>query len=59
RWAEYLARFTFRIVYIPGDSNVIADALSRRYKSDTPDDVRDPHEFVNADARLDPEGEDA
>jgi hypothetical protein len=30
RWAEYLARFNFRIEHIKGKENVTADALSRR-----------------------------
>lgn len=30
RWAEYLAKFKFRIEHIKGKENVIADALSRR-----------------------------
>ena len=29
RWAELLAEFDFDIVYRPGKSNVVADALSR------------------------------
>ena len=29
RWAEFLAEFDFEIVYRPGKSNVVADALSR------------------------------
>ncbi|KEP46697.1 putative Ty3/Gypsy polyprotein/retrotransposon [Rhizoctonia solani 123E] len=59
RWLEYLSRFDFEIEYIPGASNGIADALSRRYESDTKDDVREEHEYVSADRRLDPEGEDS
>uniref|UniRef100_A0A670JY26 Gypsy retrotransposon integrase-like protein 1 n=1 Tax=Podarcis muralis TaxID=64176 RepID=A0A670JY26_PODMU len=30
RWAEFFADFDFRIEYIPGDNNVMADALSRK-----------------------------
>ena len=30
RWLEQLAEFTFEIVYKPGPTNVVADALSRR-----------------------------
>ncbi|KAG8719335.1 hypothetical protein FRC09_011299 [Ceratobasidium sp. 395] len=58
RWLEYLSRFDYKIDYVSGESNVVADALSRRYESDEPDEVRNPHEYVNADVRLDPEGED-
>ena len=29
RWAELIAEFDFEIVYRPGKSNVVADALSR------------------------------
>lgn len=30
RWAEFLAEFNFDIDYAPGETNVVADALSRR-----------------------------
>jgi hypothetical protein len=29
RWMEFLSRFTYSLLYIPGDKNVIADALIR------------------------------
>jgi hypothetical protein len=59
QWLEYLSRFNFEIEYIPGDTNVVADVLSCRYKNDEPGDIKAPHEFVNTNTRLDPEGEDA
>ncbi|QRV72049.1 Transposon Tf2-1 polyprotein [Ceratobasidium sp. AG-Ba] len=59
RWLEYLSRFDFKLEHIPGSANIVADALSRRYASDTVDDVREEHEYVSADRRLDPEGEDS
>jgi hypothetical protein len=37
----------------------VADALSCRYKSHEPGEQRRSHEFVNADSRLNPEGEDS
>ena len=30
RWIEFLGEFTFKILYVKGDKNVVADALSRR-----------------------------
>lgn len=59
RWLEYLARFDFDIKDVPGTANTVADALSRRYASDTEDDHRGDHEYVSIDVRLDPEGEDS
>jgi hypothetical protein len=58
QWVEYLLGFGFTVKYIPVDSNGVVDALSHRYKNDGPEDVHDPHEFVDADAQLDPEVED-
>ena len=29
RWMEYLAQFTYALLYVKGDENVVADALSR------------------------------
>jgi hypothetical protein len=58
RWMDYMSRFNFDIMYVKGELNKVADCLSRYYESDTSADVYDPHEYVRADARIDPEGDD-
>jgi hypothetical protein len=58
RWMEFLARFDFDITYVKGETNLVVDALSRYYESDNWDESQDAPQYVNADARLDPEGED-
>ena len=58
RWMEFLARFNYDITYVKGKTNLVADALSRYYKNDEWDDSHDESLYVNADTRLDPEGED-
>ena len=58
RWAEYLSRFDFEIRYVQGKDNIVADSLSRYYKSDAPDEKHPKHVYVSADLRLDPEGDD-
>jgi hypothetical protein len=58
RWWEYLSRFEYKIEYIKGDSNKVADSLSRYYMSDSPSEQHDISEYVNADSRLDPDGDD-
>jgi len=55
---EFLARFDYDIMYVKGETNLVADALSRYYESDNWDETKDTPQYVNADARLDPEGED-
>ena len=58
RWMEFLARFDINITYVKGETNLVADALSRYYKNDVWDESHDISQYVNADARLDPTGED-
>ena len=55
---EFLARFDFDIVYIKGETNLVADALSRYYESDLWNKQQDVAQYVNVDAWLDPKGED-
>jgi len=49
RWIDILNDFDFEIIYIPGEANIIADALSRMYSFDPPSIVRAPSEFVHDD----------
>src|SRR5260221_5301076 len=55
RWYEYLSRFNYTIQYVEGVKNVVADALSRMYAGRH--DAIPIDDWVNADIRLDPEGE--
>src|SRR5258706_480262 len=54
-WYEYLSRFRYTIQYVEGIKNVVADALSRMYAGRN--DSIPIDDWVNADVRLDPEGE--
>jgi hypothetical protein len=55
RWYEYLSRFDYSIQYVEGLKNVVADALSRMHAGQNGAIPTD--DWVNADVRLDPEGE--
>ena len=57
RWSQYLGRFDHEIIYVKGETNKVADALSRYYLTDRVDEVHPSHIYVNADVRLDPTGE--
>jgi hypothetical protein len=58
RWIDYLSRFDFNITYIKGKYNKVADCLSRYFESDTSSDKHGSHNYVQADRRIDPKGED-
>ena len=55
---EFLARFDYAIEYIQGVRNKVADCLYRYYESDEEGEMHHYDEYVSADVRLDPEGED-
>jgi hypothetical protein len=44
-------------MHVDGIYNKVADCLSRYYENDTGDESHPEHIYVNADARLDPDGE--
>ena len=58
QWMEFLVRFNYDITYVKGETNLVADALSRYYENDEWDESSDGSLYVNADIRLDPDGED-
>ena len=57
RWSQHLERFRYEVEYIKGQSNTVSDALSRWFEHHD-DDECDESDFVTADVRLDPEGDD-
>ena len=50
--------FDYDITYVKGETNLVADALSRYHENDHWDEATDKSQYVNADLHLDPEGED-
>ena len=58
RWDEYLSRFKYQVMHVPGVLNKVADCLSRYYENDRFDEIHQSHHYVSADVRLDPLHED-
>ncbi|RDB19217.1 Transposon Ty3-G Gag-Pol polyprotein, partial [Hypsizygus marmoreus] len=58
RWMDYMSKFNFDITYVKGELNKVADCLSRYYESDLPEEAHDVYDYVRADQRIDPTGED-
>jgi len=58
QWAEYLSRFDFKVVYVKGQYNIVADCLLRYYLSDLPGEMHADHLYVSVDLQLDPDGDD-
>ena len=48
RWLEKISPFNFKVVYIEGNENIVADALSRMYSNDSPGTVRSQSEFTSS-----------
>ena len=45
-------------MHVPGESNKVADCLSRYYENDRFDEIHKSHVYVSANVRLDPNHED-
>jgi hypothetical protein len=52
RWLEKISEFDFEVVYVPGEQNILADALSRMYSEDKAGTVRAPGEYTTIDGSL-------
>ncbi|KAG6882403.1 hypothetical protein C0995_014798, partial [Termitomyces sp. Mi166 len=50
--------YDFDITYVKGELNKVVDCLSQYFESDTPDDMHNVYDYVQADKWIDPEGED-
>ena len=49
RWLEKISPFSFKVTYIPGSENLVADALSRMYSNDSKGTQRTRSEFTYHD----------
>ncbi len=47
---EFLTRFDFDIMYVKGESNLVADMLSRYFKNDQWDEPHNKSHYVNINA---------
>ncbi|KAG6881129.1 hypothetical protein C0995_002937, partial [Termitomyces sp. Mi166 len=53
-----MSRYDFDITYVKGELNKVTDCLSQYFESDTPDDMHNVYDYVQADKWIDTEGED-
>jgi len=49
RWMERLSEFDFEVLYVPGEENILPDALSRMYEFDAPGTIRSQEEYLQCD----------
>ena len=49
RWLEKMSTFSFKVVYIAGSENVVADALSQLYSGDSSGTQRSTSEYTYHD----------
>ena len=49
KWYEFLSKFHFDIVYVKGDLNIVADALSRKHEGQP---FKHDNDYVDVDRRL-------
>jgi len=49
RWMERLSEFDFTVLYVPGEENILLDALSRMYEFDAPGTIWSHDEYLQCD----------
>jgi hypothetical protein len=57
RWAVVLGEFDFTVQYLPGEHNILPDALSRMYNFDEPGTARAVSEYIECDVTSPPPAE--
>jgi hypothetical protein len=55
-WWEYISHFNFEILHVDGVDNKVGDCLSHYFEYDELDEAHPKSDYVNVDAKLDPEG---
>ncbi|KAG6865661.1 hypothetical protein C0993_007886, partial [Termitomyces sp. T159_Od127] len=58
QWINYMLQYQYDITYVKGELNKVVDCLLKYFESDMHKDVHNVHDFVQADKRIDPDGED-
>ena len=53
RWMERLSAFDFTVLYVPGEENILPDALSQMYEFDAPGTIRSHEEYLQCDLDID------
>jgi len=48
-WMEQLSEFDFEVLYVPGEENILPDALSRMYEFDAPGTIWSQEEYLQCD----------
>jgi hypothetical protein len=57
QWWEFLSRFNYSTLHIDRVDNKVADCLLRYYAEDSLNESHPEYIYMNADVRLDPDGE--
>ncbi|KIJ51773.1 hypothetical protein M422DRAFT_244121 [Sphaerobolus stellatus SS14] len=54
---DFISRFDYEPIHVPGVLNIVADCLSCYFKNDLPEEVHPEWEYINIDVWLDPDGD--